>query len=95
MYAASGTLDDASACLPWAIPQIVCSELGSLFERVHECCGCRRVSLRCPVVEAVCLGLLGSWQTGRLFILFLWDSTVFFSLRKLGHHRTLSKFIFS
>ena len=89
--AASGTFDDASPCLPWSTPQIVDQEPGSLFGRVLECCGCRSGCPGCPVVDDVCLDVLVSWLPGRYFNGFMWDSTIYFSPRKLGHRPTLPK----
>ena len=78
--AASGTLDDASACLPWAIPQSVHQEPGTLFGRVLECCICRLVCPGCPVEDDVCLDVLVSWLPGRLFIFLYGILPCFFSL---------------
>ena len=69
--AASGTLDDGSACLPWAIPQSVHQEPSSVSERVLEYCGCRLVCPGCPVEDDVCIDVLVSWLPGRSFNIFM------------------------
>ena len=78
--AASGTLDDASACLPWAVPQSVLQEPDTLFGRVLECCGRRLVCLGCPVEDDVCLDVLVSWLPGRLYIFLCGILLCFFPL---------------
>ena len=45
------------------------------------------------MVDALCLDVIVSWLPSRFF--FMWDYTMFFFPRKLGHHSTLTELLFS